>query len=190
MNDMNAFERLGERIRTERIAQGYSVKRAAAESGIARDTWRKIEAGGSVHDTKRHIAMSFLGISEANTEWGSVGKLEDHAADLSGMVDLNLMFSQAVRFTATVGIMVPQVRDEAERVSAALSDLFLHGLELWDRKLPEDRETEDDLAFEIHGSEGGDGNDAAAGSTASTSQDDYGLIAHDEEHDIEDEQQD
>lgn len=136
---MNELERLGERIKTERVAQGYSVKGAAEGSGIARDTWRKIEAGKSVHDIKRNVAMRFLGLSDANAEWGTVGSLEDHAADrTAGTIDLNVMFSQAVRFTATVGVMVPQVRDEAERVSVALSELFAHGLEQWDRESIDD----------------------------------------------------
>lgn len=133
------MEQLGERIRTERIAKGYSLKSAAEGSGIARDTWRKIEAGGSVHDTKRHIAMEFLGISERNQEWGSLGELEDHAADLMGPVDLNLLFSQAVTFTSTVGVLVPGVRSEAERLSVSLSELFARALQVWDRVDPLDR---------------------------------------------------
>lgn len=163
---MDSMRELGERIKTERIAQGYSVKTAAEKSGIARDTWRKIEAGGSVHDTKRHAAMELLGISDANAEWGTVGRLEDHAADPAEMMDLNLMFSQAVRFTATVGMVVPEVRDEAERVSVALSNLFTHGLEAWDRQSPLDR-------GDLHDAEGGDGDDdeQQPGSAAPTSGD-------------------
>lgn len=153
---MEAMTELGERIKAERIAQGYSIKTAAEASGIARDTWRKIEAGGSVQDTKRHKAMDFLGLSDRNTDWGTVGRLEDHAADMGGHIDLNVMFSQAVRFTATVAVLVPEVRDEAERVSVALSQLFAHGLELWDRRLPADRDDEDDPDFTI---KGGDGHD-------------------------------
>lgn len=156
---MEAMKELGERIKTERIAQGYSVKTAAGKAGIARDTWRKIEAGGSAQDTKRHKAMQLLGISDQNAEWGTVGRLEDHAADPAEMIDLNLMFSQAVRFAATVGMVVPEVRDEAERVTIALSELFAHGLELWDRVSPLDRE------------DGGDGHDDEhqPGSAAPTS---------------------
>lgn len=182
---------LGERIRDERIAQGLSMIAAAKGAGLARDTWRKIEEGGSVHDTKRHAAMKFLGITESNTEWGRVGQLEDHAAVLgAGEVNLNVMFSQAVRFAATVGILVPPVREEAERVSVALSDLFAHGLELWDQK-PLDERTDlfgEEEAVELI-LEGGDGHaDADAGGSASTSRDDYELIAHIEEHTIESEQ--
>lgn len=155
---MEPMKVLGDRIRTERIAQGYSVKTAAAKSGIARDTWRKIEAGGSVQDTKRFIAMQFLGLSDANTEWGTVGSLEDHAADPGGMIDLNLMFSQAVRFAATVGTVVPAVREEAERVTVALSELFAHGLEQWDRTSPFDRD-DDEVELIL---EGGDGDGDSA----------------------------
>lgn len=155
--DMEAMKELGERIKTERVAQGYSLKTAAKESGIARDTWRKIEAGDSVQDTKRHVAMRLLGLTEKNTEWGTLGSLEDHAASIGGVVDLNLMFSQAVRFTATLGVMVPDIREEAERVSVALSELFAHAYEKWDRVLPEDRADEDDEPIVLN-LEGGDGN--------------------------------
>lgn len=190
---MEAIKYLGERIKAERIAQGYSVKTAAEASGIARDTWRKIEAGGSVQDTKRHRAMEFLGISDRNTEWGTVGDLEEHAASFSGGVDLNVMFSQAVRFTATVGVLVPQVRDEAERVSVALSDLFAHGLELWDKKPLDER-------YDLLGDDepvvpnlgGGDGNvdaDDHAGDPAPTQvgREQYELAADEQEIDPLDE---
>lgn len=178
---MDNISQLGERIRAERVAQGYSVKSAAEKSGIARDTWRKIEAGGSVHDTKRHIAMEFLGLSEVNTEWGTVGRLEDHAADLAGTIDLNLMFSQAVRFAATVGMIVPSVREEAERATVQLSNLFAHALELWDKKPLDER---DDLfgADEptILKLRGGDGNaDADARGSAPIVRNDDDLAAAD-----------
>lgn len=127
--------------------------------------------------------------------WGTVGPLEDHAAALgAGNVDLNVMFSQAVRFAATVGILVPQVRDEAEKVTVALSDLFQHGLEKWDRKPLDERtdlfgpEDEVDLIL-ADTPDGGDGNaDNTAGGPASTSKDNYELIAHEEQHTIESEQ--
>ena len=159
---MEGMKELGDRIRTERIAQGYTVKSAAEGSGLARDTWRKIEAGESVQDLKRHTAMAFLGLSEVNTEWGTVGKLEDHAAALfGGAVDLNVMFSQAVRFAATVGVIVPEVREDAERMTVALSELFTRALQLWDRVPLEER---DDLL------EGGDGDVyISTGGPASTS---------------------
>ena len=189
------MKELGERIKAERVAQGLSMKTAAAGAGLARDTWRKIEEGGSVHDTKRHAAMKYLGITESNADWGRVGRLEDHAADmLHGEVNLNVMFSQAVRFTATVGILVPQVREEAERVSVALSDLFQRGLELWDQKPFDERDdlfegAGDEVDLILPSDEGGDGNaDARAGGPSSTNQDDYELIAHEEEHTIESEQ--
>lgn len=190
---MESMKELGERIKTERVAQGYSVKSAAEASGIARDTWRKIEAGGSVHDTKRHVAMRFLGIGDANSEWGTVGRLEDHAADPSGMIDLNLMFSQAVRFTATIGVLVPEVRDEAERVSVALSDLFAHGYQLWDRGDPLDKFNDEvvDLILASDDTEGGGGHadeSREQGGAPSMTRDDLDLIAHEEEHTIEDEQ--
>lgn len=187
---MESMKELGERIKTERVAQGYSVKSAAEKSGLARDTWRKIEAGASVQDTKRHIAMQFLGIGESNTEWGTIGRLEDHAADPTGFMDLNLMFSQAVRFTATLGILVPEVREEAERVSVALSDLFARGYQLWDHGDPLDKYDTDKVDLILPSdTKGGDGNaDARAGGPSSTNQDDYELIAHDEEHTIESEQ--
>lgn len=192
---MESMKELGERIKAERVAQGLSMKTAAEGAGLARDTWRKIEDGGSVHDTKRHAAMKYLGISERNAEWGTIGSLEDHAATFGGGVDLNVMFSQAVRFTATVGVLVPQVRDEAERVSVALSDLFARGLELWDKKSLDERDDlfgPDDVQLILSSdAEGGDGNahaTADAGGPSSTSRDDFELIAHEEEHTIESEQ--
>lgn len=167
---MESMKDLGERIKTERIAQGYSVKSAAEKSGIARDTWRKIEAGDSVQDTKRHVAMEFLGISDANFEWGTVGRLEDHAADFTGSVDLNLMFSQAVRFTSTLGLLVPEVREDAERVQLELSDLFSKGFRLWDRKLPDDRDEggDEDVAFRITGDAHGSTPEPSSSAHAST----------------------
>lgn len=154
---MGNIKQLGERIRAERVAQGYSVQSAAKKSGIARDTWRKIEAGGSVHDTKRHVAMEFLGISEVNVEWGTVGNIEDHAADPSQMMDLNLMFSQAVRFAATIGTLVPELRDEAERMMVQLSTLFTRGIELWDREDSWEKYNDHNVALHLDSQRGGDG---------------------------------
>lgn len=163
---MENIKQLGERIRAERVAQGYSVQSAAKKSGIARDTWRKIEAGGSVHDTKRHVAMEFLGISEANVEWGTVGGVEDHAADPSEMMDLNLMFSQAVRFAATIGILVPEVRDDAERMMVELSALFTRGIELWDRGDPWEKYDNNDVVLQIDTQGGGEDDASRRNSTS------------------------
>jgi len=57
---MPSPQEIGERIRAERIRQRFNVKRAAAEAGISRDTWVKVEAGASVHDTKRQAALDLL----------------------------------------------------------------------------------------------------------------------------------
>jgi transcriptional regulator with XRE-family HTH domain len=55
---------LGRRVATRRVELRWSVQAAAREAGIARDTWRKIEAGESVQDTKRAIVLDVLGLDE------------------------------------------------------------------------------------------------------------------------------
>lgn len=60
---MPSNEEVGERITAARLRHRYSVQAAAAASGISRDTWRKIEAGRSVHDTKRQAALDLLGLN-------------------------------------------------------------------------------------------------------------------------------
>lgn len=59
---MPTAKELGARIEAARLAQRMSVKAAAKAAGIARDTWVKVEAGGSVHDTKRQAALDLLGL--------------------------------------------------------------------------------------------------------------------------------
>lgn len=56
------LQALGGKIRAARIDQRYDVKAAASAAGIARDTWKKIENGESVHDTKRAAALQLLGL--------------------------------------------------------------------------------------------------------------------------------
>lgn len=121
---METMQSLGRRIRDRRAAEGYSIKSAAKESGIARDTWRKIERGGSVQDTKRHIAMQFLGMLDDDEAHADVVGIEHYAANTSETVDLNVMFVQAVRFPATVGTLFPGLHDHAERATAELSALY------------------------------------------------------------------
>lgn len=53
---------LGRRVAARRVALRWSVQGAARRAGIARDTWRKIEAGESVQDTKRAIVLDVLGL--------------------------------------------------------------------------------------------------------------------------------
>jgi transcriptional regulator with XRE-family HTH domain len=54
---------LGERVKAARLAAGLSVVQAAKRSGLARDTWKKIEAGESVQDAKRQVALDTLGLT-------------------------------------------------------------------------------------------------------------------------------
>lgn len=130
LDTMETMKDLGERIRAKRIAAKHSVKSAAKDSGIARDTWRKIELGESVQDTKRHIAMQFLGMLDTNEQHASVPDLGEYAADRSGPIDLNMMFVQAVRFPATIGSLVPDLHDEVERVTVALSALYTSAIQI------------------------------------------------------------
>lgn len=53
---------LGERVRQERIRQRWTVKGASVAAGMARDTWKRIEAGQGVHDTNRQRALDLLGL--------------------------------------------------------------------------------------------------------------------------------
>lgn len=124
MVGMETTKALGARIRAARIAAGHSVQSAARDSGIARDTWRKIEQGASVQDTKRHIAMQFLGMLDDNEEHAAIANIDDYAVDRSGHINMNQMFIQAIRFAATVGDLIPDLHDEAERVAAATSELY------------------------------------------------------------------
>lgn len=61
---MPSPKELGALIRVERERQRYSVKSAAQAAEISRDTWRKVEAGASVHDTKRRAALDLLGLDD------------------------------------------------------------------------------------------------------------------------------
>ena len=61
---MPSPKELGALIRVERERQRYSLKAAADAADISRDTWRKIEAGESVHDTKRRAALDLLGLDD------------------------------------------------------------------------------------------------------------------------------
>lgn len=53
---------LGEKIKAERIRQRFSLKGAAKAASMARDTWKKVELGQSVHDTSRSAALELLGL--------------------------------------------------------------------------------------------------------------------------------
>jgi len=55
---------LGRRVAARRVALRWSVQAAARQAGIARDTWRKVEAGESVQDTKRATVLDVLGLDE------------------------------------------------------------------------------------------------------------------------------
>lgn len=60
---MEEIKALGERVKAARLAAGLSVVQAAKRSGLARDTWKKIEAGESVQDAKRQVALDTLGLT-------------------------------------------------------------------------------------------------------------------------------
>lgn len=53
---------IGERIKLARTRQRFTVQSAAKAAHLARGTWAKIEAGESVHDTKRQAALDLLGL--------------------------------------------------------------------------------------------------------------------------------
>lgn len=54
---------LGERVEQARILAGWSKEHAAREAGISAITWKRVEDGLSVHDTKRAAVLRVLGLS-------------------------------------------------------------------------------------------------------------------------------
>lgn len=75
---------VGQRIAAERARQRYTVKGAAEQAGIARDTWKRIEAGLGVHDTSRAAALDLLGL-------GADGRPKPAPAGSVGLADEDLM---------------------------------------------------------------------------------------------------
>jgi len=86
---VNENEELGRLIKEARIAQGLSVVAAAKKAKIARDTWKKIEAGASVHDTKRKAAREAVGLTLGWTTWDPEA-FTDRRIDLEDPVDAAL----------------------------------------------------------------------------------------------------
>lgn len=69
--DVDFREELASRIRIERKRLRYSMATAASEAGMARDTWRKIEEGKSVHDHNLQAALDLLGLDETGAPVGA-----------------------------------------------------------------------------------------------------------------------
>lgn len=76
----NPLEALGEKVRDERIRQRYSLQAAAVAAKVARDTWKRVEVGKSVHDTSRSAVLDLLGL-----DWKGdpVGQENEPAAELN-----------------------------------------------------------------------------------------------------------
>jgi transcriptional regulator with XRE-family HTH domain len=82
-------EDLGRRIRAARLAQAMTVKAAAAQARISRDTWNKVELGESVQDAKLQAALDAVGLSEvpADQETLTEASLEEVVAALLDRVE-------------------------------------------------------------------------------------------------------
>lgn len=83
------LQELGERVKAARIDQRWTVQAAAKKAGIARDTWKRVENGHSVHDTSRATVLDFLGLDDrGRTVAAPVGDLAsedqlDHILDMA-----------------------------------------------------------------------------------------------------------
>lgn len=106
---------LGRRVATRRIALRWSVQAAAREAGIARDTWRKIEAGESVQDTKRAIVLDVLGLDghgHPRAEEAAPPPGDDPGTALPPRLD-----------EATLGELLDELAARRARPGARLADL-------------------------------------------------------------------
>lgn len=91
------LEDLGAKIKAARIAQRYDVRGAASAAQIARDTWKKIENGESVHDTKRAAATQLLGLDWNGEPIGGEAPAKVAPTEASNVDSLVLREVQAMR---------------------------------------------------------------------------------------------
>lgn len=79
--DRDAMERLGERLRRERLRRNQTQAQAAKWAGVARNTYAKLEAGdGSV---QLGVLARVLG------QWGHAGRLVDLLPEAPAIIDFD-----------------------------------------------------------------------------------------------------
>lgn len=164
---------LGAEIAAARVAAGLSKEAAAKRAGVTTTTWRRAEAGERVQGHKLAAILTAVGIPAFPVEDSKGNPLP--GADTPFMLPARIErgYTATVDFSKAVAEEVPELAQRATRLMLDAASLFADA---------------GNLVFAR--TEGGDGNaEALAGGPASTSQDDYDLVAHDEEHTIESEQE-
>lgn len=169
MNDQDRAE-LAQRIVKARTEQNLSKEAAAKKAGVTTTTWRRAEAGLRLHDHKLAAVLEALGLSAdglpdsaevwSNEQWA------DSVFVLPPAIETG--YTDTVRFVKAVQDAAPPLTGRATRLMLDAASLLAAAGE---------------YLLEV---EGGDGDGDSA--PTSRTRDSHVLIAHDEEHSIEDEQ--
>ncbi len=85
---MEQHKELGDAIRAARLAAGLSVVQAAKRAGVARDTWKRIETGESVQDTKRQRAIDLLGLDSGTSTPVSAADIDARLANMDRQIHM------------------------------------------------------------------------------------------------------
>lgn len=112
--DTDPWVELGRKIKAARIDQRYDVKAAAKAAGIARDTWKKVEAGESAQDTKRAAVLQFLGLDWNGEPVGGPTHDSEYVASPGERQESGMADDQVLR-------EIRAMRDDTNRQLAELS---------------------------------------------------------------------